>query len=560
MYNQPKILNAVATIRVSSTKQGTEGDSPEAQREQIEQFARARNIRIRKVFVFLESASRAQQPMQEAIDYCKDPKHNIQLFIVKSIDRFTRLGSYTYTSLKTQLEARNVRLTDIYGIIGAQKVNTLEHLGVSYKWSVYDPTKNSEILEAERASDEKRDIMSRMIGAEVRYTRLGYWMRRPLYGYVNVRVETRNGKRCMLRPHLIEAPLIIKIFELRSRNTLTDQQIADEVNKLGFKTRTNFIRSKQDKTKIIRESGGCKLTVKHLQRLIHNTVYAGVNTEGWTGGQPVKLRAGGLIPIDLFNAANRGNIVIIERDGEIKVRHKATMQQKLIKGVHNPEYPYKRIIMCPICNHALGGSASRGKLGKYYPAYHCSTRGHQFRVPKPQFDATITDYLNCVQVSPVHTGKVLQAVIEEWELRQDSIRRDNSVVALQAVDLKSQAKMLVNNLKFLKSETAVRYMEEDLLEIEKQLATIKQEQLKKKGSQPDTRETLRAQAAQLLQNLSDLILGDNDPTLKGVRLGLLFTQAPTYDDLTSSIRDKTPLDTMSKLFKISSPSVEKVSS
>ena len=190
MYDQTKPLNAIAAIRVSTTKQGTEGDSPEAQREQIEQFAQSRNIKIKKIFSFLESASREQQPMQEAINYCKVRKNNVQLFIVKSIDRFTRLGSFTYSGLKSQLDNCDVRLMDIYGIIGAQKVNTLEHLGVSYKWSVYDPTKNSEILEAERASDEKRDIMSRMIGAQIRYTRLGYWMRRPLYGYTSEKVET----------------------------------------------------------------------------------------------------------------------------------------------------------------------------------------------------------------------------------------------------------------------------------------------------------------------------------------------------------------------------------
>ncbi len=35
MSDTPKPQNAVAAIRVSTTKQGTEGDSPEAQKEQI---------------------------------------------------------------------------------------------------------------------------------------------------------------------------------------------------------------------------------------------------------------------------------------------------------------------------------------------------------------------------------------------------------------------------------------------------------------------------------------------------------------------------------------------
>lgn len=65
MDNQFKIENAVAAIRVSSIKQGLQGDSPDAQKEQIELFAKAHNINIKKIFVFLESASKEVQPVQE---------------------------------------------------------------------------------------------------------------------------------------------------------------------------------------------------------------------------------------------------------------------------------------------------------------------------------------------------------------------------------------------------------------------------------------------------------------------------------------------------------------
>lgn len=125
--------NAVAAIRVSTTKQGSEGDSPEAQKEQIERFAKSRNIEIKKFFVFMESASRDQQPMQEAVDYCKNPQNEVGLFIIKSIDRFTRGGSLSYDLLKNQLEQAGVKLVDIYGIIGSDKVNTLDHLGFEYR-------------------------------------------------------------------------------------------------------------------------------------------------------------------------------------------------------------------------------------------------------------------------------------------------------------------------------------------------------------------------------------------------------------------------------------------
>ena len=122
--------NAVAAIRISSVKQGLQGDSPEDQKQQIERFALARGITIKKFFIFMESASKEQQPVQEAIDYCANSNNDIQLFIIKSIDRFTRGGSYLYDHLKRQLVSNNVRLIDIYGIISSQEVNTLEHLDV----------------------------------------------------------------------------------------------------------------------------------------------------------------------------------------------------------------------------------------------------------------------------------------------------------------------------------------------------------------------------------------------------------------------------------------------
>ena len=45
--------NAVAAIRVSSLKQGLQGDSPEAQKEQIERFAESHNIHVKKFFIFM---------------------------------------------------------------------------------------------------------------------------------------------------------------------------------------------------------------------------------------------------------------------------------------------------------------------------------------------------------------------------------------------------------------------------------------------------------------------------------------------------------------------------
>src|SRR6266704_682135 len=123
---QPR--RGVLAIRASSAKQGFDGDSPDAQREQGVRFAEQQNIEIIDTLVYLESASKEIQPMQDVINYCKKHKDEIDVVIVKSIDRFTRGGSFFYDQLKMQLEPFNIDLIDIYGVINNTKVNTLEHL------------------------------------------------------------------------------------------------------------------------------------------------------------------------------------------------------------------------------------------------------------------------------------------------------------------------------------------------------------------------------------------------------------------------------------------------
>ena len=45
---------------------------------------------------------------------------------------------------------------------------------MEYKWSVTTSSHKTELLEAERAKDEVRDILTGMIGSEIRYTQIGY--------------------------------------------------------------------------------------------------------------------------------------------------------------------------------------------------------------------------------------------------------------------------------------------------------------------------------------------------------------------------------------------------
>ncbi len=544
MHSELSGKNAVAAIRVSTTKQGTEGDSPEAQKEQIERFAETKGITIKKFFVFMESASKEQQPMQEAVDYCKNASNGVDLFIIKSIDRFTRGGSLSYDMLKTQLESSKVQLVDIYGVISSQQVNTLDHLGFEYKWSLYSPSKKSEILEAERSKDELRDIMSRMIGAEIRYTKNGYWMRQPPYGYYSEKVDTNQGKRTTLKPREEEAVFIRKMFELRAEGLHTDQEIVDKLNDLGYQTRLHYIRNKDDLTRVIAKKGGKSLTVKRMQRIIQNTIYAGINVEKWTNYEAVKCVFDGLVTIDLFNRANRGKKYIAYNgtDGEYEIQRQAPKPHLVNKVMNNPDFPYKKFVLCPECKGTLLGSASRGKTGKYYPAYHCSNKGHYFRVPKDQMDEKIAHFIQRVKVNQEQVDLLLSTVRKEFERRQALSGDDDKAIEKHIQSLKGEAEAALGKIMLLSNATAIAYLENEVDQIHQKITKLEKERQQMKTKKPINIDRILTRVRYFLEHLDLLLLKQQDPHKKAQLFGVLFDQLPTYDDLDYGTQ-KTPLFT-----------------
>ncbi len=546
--SQPRI--GLLAIRVSSDKQGLDGDSPEAQREQGEAYAKAHNIVVTETIILLESASHEVQPMQKVIDVCKDKSKGFQVVLIKSIDRFTRGGGDYYSPLKRQLTRLGIALEDMYGVIGKQQINTLEHTGFKYYWSEFNPTQKSEYLEAERAKDEMRDIMSRMIGAEIRYTQLGYWMRRPHYGFRSVKIDTKNGKRTILKPDKNEAKFIIRLFEMRAAHVYTNQQIADELNSMGFRSRVTIVRDKYDRTKIKRQIGGRKMTAKMIDQYTSKLVYCGIIKEKWTHDKPVKAQFDGLVSVDLFNEANRGRVFVeVDSHDSITIKHKAVPDHLKNKQIYNPDYPYKQVVACPKCGKTLSGSATRGKLGKHYPAYHCSRDGHYFRVPKPEFDETIEDFVRTIAIKPEYIDDVIAAIAELWRERQTK-QIDANRQRLEHRDiLQSQIKATVDRMRIVTSETALKYLEEDIVSVEKELAELDEEIARQPNLQAEFDQVLQY-AKYILEHLSELLLDLCNPLRKAAFFGAVFNKLPTYEQINFGTHKNSPPPEVNELFQI----------
>lgn len=558
--NQPqtKTKYGVAVVRVSSEKQGLQGDSTDDQRVQIsrrvEQLSSTldNQITIEHWFEFIQSASGEieMQPLNKAIDYCRSRNGEISYFFVKSIDRVTRAGSSVYNYLKSQLASCGTKIIDVQGIIGTQEVNTLEHLGIEYPWSSFNPTWTTELLEAERSKGEVRDILTRMIGAEVRYVRMGYRVRAAPMGFVNEKVETQHGMRVILKPHHNEANWIIRMYELRAQRNLTDDEIVKQVNLLGFRSRNTKRHNPNDKTQVIGERGGKPLTVKQLQRYIQCPIYAGVNAEKWTEGKPVKTLFDGLISIELFNKANNGKITIVEEGDSIVIFKGKLPDWRLRKKKDNPDFPYKKYVSCPKCNQPLLGSAPKSKSGKHIPIYHCARKHKYWGVNKKVFDKVIEDFVTQIRFSNQFKKRFTEIVLEEWEKRERNASNDTVSLNKRLVQIEEEIQLLKGKIRAVSRTETIQMFEEDISKLVRERVELIQKRDTKEDEQVKI-ETLMNYVRFYMEHLHKLLLEGSEPLKNAAMFGLVFDERPTYVDLINGTPKLAPLFKLNQQFNTS---------
>jgi hypothetical protein len=193
--------------------------------------------------------------------------------------------------------------------------------------------------------------------------------------------------------------------------------------------------------------------------------------------------------------------------------------------------------MCPHCARPLIGSASKGRLGKYYPAYHCDKKGHYFRVRKQDFDDAITKFATNIKLAPGYSDALVSAVVGEWEKREKELHKDEENIDTRIAAVTTQIKMTVDKIKILTSEVAIKYLEADLVKFEQQIADLKVEKEKAIVDKPTDMRIVMTYIKYFLDNMHYLLLEHEDPIIRANAFSVLFDEAPTYEEIKDGTHD-----------------------
>jgi len=561
--------NCVIHCRVSTPKQAQHGESLPVQ----EQFCRdlaARNDWELAHAPWLEAFSgRKCRPMfEEILQFLDRNPRRVQFYIFRSIDRFTRGGSYAYEKMKRELAIRGVEMIDGNGVIQATR-NTLDDVGFEYDWSRFSPSEITETVLANAAKAEVNAILTRMIGQEIRLTQRGYKIRGPQDGFRNAKIYVEGKRRTVQEPDPDRAHFIVTMFAMRAAGNHTDEQIVDHVTALGFRT-PRFHRWDQGHQRIIGTGGGVPLSAKRLQQIIRRPIYCGVVWEKWTNWLPIPAAYEGLVSIDTYNAANRGKRFIYrDASGSLQLIHDfnpALVGKRTTRK--NPLFPFKNVIMCPSCRNPFMGSASRSRSGKRVPAYHCS-RGHtRVGINKLAFETTVETYIQNLQFTPDAADLIETEILQKYRAEREKFLGAASRVGRNVSDLMAEQAATVAAFRAATSPVMRRELQRDVERLDMEISVASGARNSLEITDHDIA-TYIAEVHRILEHPHELILNPANMQQNEQCYRLVFGDLPTIEEIQSGTAKLSPIfrisdaslseeDRLVRLFNLSWNTIEKL--
>ncbi len=325
MSQEPK-KKAVAYVRVSSQKQ-LDNESPETQKNMIQQYADTNNIEIIAWFndegVSAKNADREE--LQNLLKYALQYKGKIDHVIVYKMNRASRNLDTYVQSVRLVLQSKGITVRSATEPVDETKMGRFMEGLFVLLGQLDNDSKSEYTIDNMKALAEQ-----------------GYWQHPPITGYDMHKIQNDLGKpRPTLKPNK-DVSKVKQVLERFSQGDITKAELARYSKEIGLRSRY-----------------GTPLSEDSINRLLKSPIYAGYVTDNFTNYELVEGKHEPIISKATYDT----NLALLSANKERKGKpHK----------MRNPLYPLKGLIKCEHCDGLLYGSAPRTGSGKYSPRYHCA--------------------------------------------------------------------------------------------------------------------------------------------------------------------------------------------
>lgn len=551
--NEP--IYVIGYARVSTPKQAQEGESLEDQERSIKKHCEKMGWTLfppNKVYQEPFTGTKTNRPVyNEILEMLKINKKaiNIKYFVFWDFDRLTRAGTIDYDQIWKDVKNFDVKLRDTTEIIQDEK-NAFEEFGFTfeYDWAVARPSEDTERQKVEDARKERIKILQRLIKPEIYRTQDGYQIGNPDYGFQNKQILVGTKKKIIQVRYEPEAIFVERIYKLRAEGILTDQEICDDVNALGYKSRLKNRWSK-DRKRIVGTFGGKKLDVKQMQDLVKRFTYCGVLCEKWTKFEPIKAQYDGLVLIDEWNKANRGKVHLeVDPDGSITLLENVGVHGKK-RPKYNPEFPFKNILVCEDCGKPMKASAPKNKSKNPYPYYHCS-RGHITNsIPKKTLEDTFNTYLENIKFTDKFLNIFNKTVYLQFKKREGELAEDTSKANINVGELEAQKSALIKSFPTATIQVVRENIEQEIEKLQSEIIRAKAHRDKMEIEETDL-ENFSAWCKEIMEHPAKILEDIRSQQEQEATFSLFFDRFPTYTEIVSGTPKLSLVFKLSEEFKV----------
>ena len=170
-------------------------------------------------------------------------------------------------------------------------------------------------------------------------------------------------------------------------------------------------------------------------------------------------------------------------------------------------------------------------------------------VPKPEFDKTLEDFVRTITVKPEYVDDIIAAIAELWRERQAKQLEANQQRLEYRQGLQNQIRATVDRMRVVTSETALTYLEEDIISAENELAKLDKEIANQPNLQAEFDQVLQY-TKYILEHLPELLLDLCNPLRKAAFFAAIFNKIPTYDEIKFGTHKNSPLPEVNELFRV----------
>lgn len=431
----PKPLKAaLGYLRISDKKQ-IKGESKKNQKEQIEKYAKANNIKVVQWF-FDEAKSgknTERKMLQELLKVATKMKGQIDYVIVYKMNRASRdLDSY---------------------VIGMRSVLASKGIEVRSATEQFDDSpmgnfmQNLYVMVGQLDNENKRETV---VDNMTRLAKQGYWQHKPVRGYRSAKINNSDGNPRPTMELNAEADKVKELLLLFNRGDKKVSEICRHATRIGLLNKD-----------------GKPLSQEVVTKMIQRPEYAGYVKDKFTDYKPVAGKHPALISEDVYNR-NQELLKMKNKSYLIGLKHSSI----------NRMAPLSRFIFCSKCHKYMTRSNPGGEYRYYCARVTCRGTGS---IATEKAHEKFAELLTNITPKP-NTLRLMKEILVRTSLKQlGNINEDladmrNSLDSIADTRSKTLKKFIKDEITAEDKQVVVDELDAEKLELTQQISDLEQQQ------------------------------------------------------------------------------------